>query len=105
MLINERATPLKWRRQPPPHSAGTLYQFVREYICRNGGECGRSELLSAMTTDRQIAAKLAHSQGFARILWNMHFSGWIDAPGERIKATKKTRLRVAENSPGAVVIR
>jgi hypothetical protein len=88
--------PLRWRPlERSPQSVGTLYQFIREHLCSHGGECSRDKLLSAMLNDPAIAARLARSQGFLRLLWNMHYSGWIEAPGHRIRATPKTLRRTA----------
>ena len=50
----------------------------------------RSDLLNAMMADLSISTRLARSQGFVRILWNMRNSGWIELDGERITPTRKT---------------
>lgn len=83
--------PLQWRPRPPsPASAGTLYQFVREYLVRNGGHAGRKDLRSAMDADPALADRLAQSQGFGRLLVNMRHSGWITVKGDEVVATAKT---------------
>ena len=88
--------PYRWRlRDPGVKSVRTLYQFVREHLCSHGGECSRSELMTALMDDSAISARLTTSQGFQRLLWNMHYSGWIEAPGHRIRATPKTLRRTA----------
>ena len=92
-MLGDPPVPLKWRGQPPAHSAGTLYQFVRDYLSRQGGECNRLALTAAIEADPKLSARLANSQGLKKLLWNMHYSGWIEAPGDRIKATPKTRRR------------
>ena len=90
------SVPLRWRpRERSSQSVGTLYQFIREHLCSHGGECSRDKLMSAMVNDPAIAARLTNSQGFQRLLWNMHYSGWIEAPGHRIRATPKTLRRTA----------
>lgn len=88
-MSDEAQIPLRWR----PHRAGkeaTLYQFVREYLCSHGGVVDRTALLAAMKEDPRIAIRLAGSQGFVRILWNMRNSGWIELDGDMISATRKT---------------
>ena len=86
--------PLKWRARPPgSQSAGTLFQFVREYLCRHGGAANRAELLNAMQTDPRIRSRLERSQGFDRVLANMRYSGWVELGDDTAKATAKTRRR------------
>lgn len=92
MALGERSgKPLRWRSGPPPVvSRGTLFQFVREFLCRNAGTASRGALHGAMLGDRRIADRLDRSQGFDRILWNMRTSGWIEIEGDRITASRKT---------------
>ena len=98
--MNKRVTgptellPLRWRPRPPgSQSAGTLFQFVREFLCRNGGGASRAELLNALRNDPRMKRRLEQSQGFTALLGNMRVSGWIELGGEMIKATPKTVRR------------
>jgi len=86
--------PLKWRARPPgPQSAGTLFQFVREYLCRHGGSAGKSELLQAVQAEPRMKSRLEESQGFDRVLANMRYSGWVQLSTDTVTATAKTRRR------------
>ena len=86
--------PLKWRPRPPgSQSAGTLFQYIREYLCRHGGSAGKSELLHAVEADPRMRRRLEKSQGFDRVLANMRYSGWVEVTGELVKATPKTVRR------------
>ena len=93
------SVPLKWRRSPhrTPNPEG-LFEFVRRYLGERGGVCGRSELEAAMTSDPHVSERLASSQGFGRILWNMHYGGWIEQPADIITATKKTLRRYSNET-------
>lgn len=75
-------------------SAGTLYQFVREFLVERGGAAEQADLLSAMQADLRIAARLQQSEGFNRLLWNMRHSGWIELRGSQVSATQKTLRKV-----------
>lgn len=89
-----KSLPLKWRpRLPGPQSAGTLFQFIREYLCRRGGSATRPELVEAIDADPRMKSRLEHSQGFDRVLANMRYSGWVAVEGDMVIATAKTRRR------------
>lgn len=86
--------PLKWRPRPPgSQSAGTLFQFIRDYLCRHDGVISRAELLEAMQAEPRVGSRLEQSQGFARVLANMRYSGWVELSGDKVTATAKTRRR------------
>lgn len=86
--------PLKWRPRPPgPQSAGTVFQFVREYLCRHGGSPSRTALLKAIQAEPRLGSRLEQSRGFERVLANMRYSGWVELSGETVTATAKTRRR------------
>ena len=90
MALDKAQVPLRWRSHPERgRESKTIYQFVREYLARDGMG-NRSDLLNAMMADPSISTRLARSQGFVRILWNMRNSGWIELDGERITPTRKT---------------
>ena len=96
VVVSDEAyqVPLKWRRSSPkPRSSGTLYEFIRTYLCNRGGECNRVEILEAIQTDSIMAARLEDSQGLPRLLRNMQLSGWITLLGQRVFATSKTLRR------------
>lgn len=96
-MTNDVFTPIKWRKiGTKPQSAGTLFEFVRVYLSEQGGECRRAELLAAMKAMPQVSKRLARSQGFVRILWNMRNSGWITLEHDRVIETRKSARKVCD---------
>lgn len=67
----------------------SLYQLVRETLELHGGTCSRGELLSAIFADPAEAANLERSQGFARLLDNMKYSGFIELEGAIVRRTSR----------------
>lgn len=67
----------------------SLYQFVRETLEVHRGSCSREELLSAIERDRDAAAKLRESKGFARLLINMKHSGFVELDGSQVRRTAR----------------
>lgn len=91
----ELRTPLRWRTAPTPlQSRGTLFQFVRDYLCSHSGSCSRAELRRALEADTKMAARLANSQGFTPLLTNMRHSGDIFLEGETVRASARTLRRM-----------
>ena len=91
---DEPTIPIKWRAGVPDgRSAGSLSQFIREYLCRHGGRCSRDELLHAIRAEPDLRAKLERGQGFARLLQNMRHSGFVSIDGETVRATAKALRR------------
>lgn len=85
------SVPLRWRpRGPDGRSAGSLSQFVRKYLVRNGGSCTREELRHAIRSEPHFAARLDRGQGLNQLLRNMHYSGFVTLAGESIVATART---------------
>jgi len=86
--------PIEWRAGlPDGRSAGSLSQFIREYLCRHGGRCTRDELLRAIRAEPDLLARLERCQGLPRLLMNMHYSGFVTTDGEIVTATAKTLRR------------
>ena len=91
--------PLKWRpRVPDGRSAGSIFQFIREYLVQHGGTCTRNQLLQAVRSQAELAARLDHGQGFERLLQNMRHSGFITISGDTVTASART-LRRTLNRP------
>ena len=78
--------------------AGSLYDFVRRYICDHGGSATRAEVRTAIMSDPRLAEKLERSRGFYSLVSNMHHSGDITLDGPTIRATSRTYRRLV-NSP------
>jgi hypothetical protein len=86
--------PIKWRRRAPDgRSAGSISQFVREYLVRHGGTCTRDELLQAIRREPALSARLDRSQGFDRVLQNMRYRGFVMISGDSVKASPRTIRR------------
>lgn len=86
--------PIRWRAGVPDgRSAGSLSQFIREYLCRHGGCCTRDELLRAIGAEPHLLARLERGQGLSRLLMNMHYSGFVTIDGQAVTATAKTLRR------------
>ena len=88
--------PIKWRAGVPDgRSAGSLSQFIRDYLCRHGGRCTRGELLRAISAEPNLLARLERGQGLTRLLQNMRHSGFVSIDGETITATPKALRRTS----------
>ena len=86
--------PLRWRLGVPDgRSAGTISQFIREYLVRHGGACTREELLRAVRREPELAERLDRGQGFERLLQNMRYSGFVTIDGETVSASARTLRR------------
>lgn len=98
--VDERVRlPNKLRfRVPDGRSAGSISQFIREYLVRHGGACARDELLQAIRREPELAARLDRGQGLARLLQNMCYSGFVTIDGEIVTATSRTIRRTVERS-------
>ena len=84
-----------WRVGPPPAGVpGTLYDFVRRYLCENSGSATRAEVLAAIMADPSYSEKLDRSAGFHSLICNMRHSGDIELDGSIIRATARTRSRM-----------
>ena len=70
-----------------------MFQFVREYLCRHAGVASKAELLEALQAEARIRRRLDRGQGFARVLVNMRYSGWIEIDDDAVRATPKTLRR------------
>ena len=87
--------PIKWRAGvPDDRSAGSLSQFIREYLCRHRGRCTRDELLRAIRAEPDLLARLERGQGLPRLLMNMRYSGFVTIEGEAVTATARTLKRM-----------
>lgn len=86
--------PLRWRpREPDGRSAGSIFQFIREYLVRHGGTCTRKELLQAVRSEAHLAARLDRGQGFERLLQNMRHSGFVTINEDIVTASSRTLKR------------
>lgn len=86
--------PNRWRpRAPDGRSAGSISQFIREYLVRHGGACTRDELLQAIRSKPDLVVRLDHGQGLDRLLQNMRHSGFVTISGENVSATSRTLRR------------
>ena len=85
--------PLRWRRGPDGRSAGSISQFIREYLVRHGGACTRDELLQAVRREPELAERLDRGQGFERLLQNMRYSGFVTISGTSVRASPRTVKR------------
>ena len=91
--------PIKWRAGVPDgRSAGSVSQFIREFLCRHGGSCTRDELLRAIRAEPKLLAKLERGQGFARLVQNMRHSGFVTIEDDIVRATSRTLRRTVERS-------
>ena len=86
--------PLRWRpRGPDGRSAGSLSQYVREYLVRNGGSCTREQLLEAIRSEPNRAARLERGQGLSQLLQNLKYGGFVTLVGDSVIATPRTMSR------------
>lgn len=86
--------PMRWRAGVPDgRSAGSLSQFIREYLCRHGARCTRDELFRAIRAEPDLLARLERGQGLDRLLQNMRYSGFVSLDGETVTATTRTLRR------------
>lgn len=89
--------PLKWRcGAPDGRSAGSLSQFVRDYLCQRGGSASRRQLLKAIQANSKLAARLERGQGLPALLRNMRYSGFVVIEGETVRASRRTRRETNE---------
>lgn len=97
MSDEDSKIPIKWRAAVPDgRSAGSVSQFIREYLCRHGASCTRDELLRAIRSESDLLARLERGQGLARLLQNMRYSGFVTIDGEIVRATSRTLRRTVE---------
>lgn len=93
----ERPTPdvRGWRVGPPTSGVpGSLYDFVRRYLCDRGGLATRSEIEMALIADGRMHNRLAQSRGFHSLIINMHHSGDVALDGTIVRATSRTYRRL-----------
>lgn len=85
----------KWRVGPPTAGfSGSLYDFVRRYLCARNGTCSREELERALFTNSSLKARLKAGRGFSALLRNMLHSGDVTLSDKLVTATARTRRRV-----------
>lgn len=75
---------------PDGRSAGSISQFIREYLVQHGGACTRDELLQAIRREPELPARLDHGQGLDRLLQNMRYSGFVTISGTSVRASPRT---------------
>lgn len=88
--------PVTGGRVGPPTSGvpGSLYDFVRRYLCDNGGRSPRAAIEAALVADPQMREKLFKSRGFHSLISNMHHSGDVELDGATVRATSRTYRRL-----------
>ena len=88
--------PVTGGRVGPPTSGvpGTLYDFVRRYLCDNGGSSSRAAIADALLAEPQMREKLFKSRGFHSLISNMHHSGDVELDGKIVRATSRTYRRL-----------
>lgn len=86
-------------RVGPPTAgvSGSLYDFVRRYLCEHGGSCTRDELLAALLAEPRTRERLSHSKGFTALINNMRHSGDVALTGDGVEATSRTLRRIGSN--------
>ncbi len=88
----------KWRVGPPTSGvAGSLYDFVRRYLCAHEGACSRDKLLTALMAEPKMWERLSRSQGFKALLQNMRHSGDVDLEGDVVLPSVRTFRRLGLN--------
>jgi hypothetical protein len=88
------SSPKRWQPRPPDgRSVGTASQFVREFLCQNGGSCTVEDLHRAMSNEEKFAEKLLDKGFFGRLLLNLKYGGHIEIDRPLIIATAKTLRR------------
>lgn len=86
----------KWRVFPPTAGVpGSLYDFVRRYLCAHGGACSCKELHSALLAVPILKARLGRSQGFGALLRNMRHSGDVILNENLVSASARTLRRLS----------
>ena len=77
---------------PDGRSKGALPQFIRQFICAQGGSCKREEVLTAINSHPILSKRLEQYRGgMCRALYNMKVGGFVQLHGDRVIATPKTR--------------
>lgn len=83
-----------WRVGPPTSGVpGSLYDFVRRYLCDHGGSATRAEVRHALMSDPRYSERLERSRGFHSLISNMHHSGDVQLKGDILRATSRTYRR------------
>ena len=79
---------------------GTLYDFVRRFLCDKGGSATRPAIEAALLADPRMREKLLKGRGFVSLIHNMHHSGDIELDGPTIRATGRTyrRMKVRQSN-------
>ena len=95
--------PVTGGRVGPPTSGvpGTLYDFVRRYLCGEGGISTRAAIEAAPRADPEMREKLFKSRGFHSLISNMHHSGDVELDGVVVRATIRTYRRLGIQPAGA----
>jgi hypothetical protein len=90
-------------RVGPPTAGvpGSLYDFVRRYLCDHGGSATRAEVREAIMSDPRYSEKLKRSRGFHSLISNMHHSGDIELDGPTLHATSRTYRRMRKQADPA----
>jgi hypothetical protein len=71
-----------------------MYDFVRRYLCDNGGISTRATIEAALLADPQKRQRLLNSRGFHSLISNMHHSGDVELDGPIVRATSRTYRRL-----------
>ena len=86
----------KWRVGPPTADVGgSLYDFVRRYLCAHGEPCSREELEAALLAEPILKARLEGGRGFNALLRNMRHSGDVILTADFVTASARTHRRLA----------
>ena len=85
----------KWRVGPPTAGVpGSMYDFVRRYVCSHGGSCTREELRVAMLAEPTLKQRIESSRGFTALLRNMRHSGDVLLEDNLVTASGRTLRRL-----------
>lgn len=85
----------KWRVGPPTAGVpGSLYDFVRRYLCAHGGTCSHEELEAALLADPMLKARLEGGRGYSALLRSMRHSGDINLTANLVSATARAHRRL-----------
>ena len=97
--------PVTGGRVGPPTSGvpGSLYDFVRRYLCDNGGSSSRGAIEAALVAEPQMREKLFNSRGFHSLISNMHHSGDVELDGATVRATGRTYRRLGVRPPSTAL--
>ena len=91
MPDNNFALPKKWLPRPPDgRSAGTLSQFIREHLVRNGGACTKDDLLGAIREQPALFVRLERGRGLSHLLDTMRRGGFVTLEGPLVRASART---------------